>query len=129
MSNSINEQIEYANKLFAEKLSKGKQADDYDIAFLKLFGDMNSIVRSKAKDKGYGELFRILSLEHHLDEIICKAVRYKAKRNKEDIAKIAAWCWLIYIKLLEDDDNAKKWWKEQAEYPAGESTYYYSDRP
>ena len=33
---------------------------------------------------------------HALGEIVYKARRYSAKRNPEDLLKIAAWAWLAY---------------------------------
>ncbi len=35
--------------------------------------------------------------DHALGEIVYKAIRYKNKRNPEDLVKIAGWAWLVFM--------------------------------
>lgn len=59
--------------------------------------------------KGYGpmqpddsnQLYEFMqsffSDDHALGEIVYKAIRYKNKRNPEDLVKIAGWAWLVFM--------------------------------
>lgn len=70
----------------------------------------------KSVNKGYGpqapdaknplyEFMRtFFSDDHALGEIVYKAIRYKNKRNPEDLVKIAGWAWLVFMHH----------WKEEA---------------
>lgn len=63
-----------------------------------------AILEGTAKEKGYlaprgNILMDFMNKQfpdHALGEIIYKAVRYKNKKNPEDLVKIAAWACLIY---------------------------------
>jgi hypothetical protein len=62
------------------------------------------LLENKATEKGYlapvgNILMDFMNKEfpdHALGEIVYKAVRYKSKKNPEDLLKIAAWACLIY---------------------------------
>jgi hypothetical protein len=63
----------------------------------------------KSVNKGYGpmqpdspnQLYEFMqqffSDDHALGEIVYKAIRYKNKRNPEDLVKIAGWAWLVFM--------------------------------
>ena len=63
-----------------------------------------NLLDKKATEKGYLDkddniLMNFMNKafpDHALGEIVYKAVRYKAKKNPEDLAKIIAWAILIY---------------------------------
>jgi hypothetical protein len=63
----------------------------------------------KSVSKGYGPMQpddpnplydfmqTFFSDDHALGEIVYKAIRYKNKRNPEDLVKIAGWAWLVFM--------------------------------
>ena len=74
-----------------------------DRTFNKFMGGVNEVLSGKAQDKGYAEgpdgpnpLFEMTGDMHATGEIIYKAVRYRAKKNPEELLKIAAWAFLIW---------------------------------
>ena len=79
--------------------------------FMKLVSDK---VGDQAHDKGYrigdadtGEdLLKVTGDDHAIGEIIYKAVRFRAKKNQDDLVKIAAWAFLLWRKNkpLDGDD-------------------------
>ena len=66
-------------------------------------------VFQKSVSKGYGPMqpdehnplysfmLTFFSNDHALGEIIYKSIRYRNKRNPEDLIKIAAWAWLVWM--------------------------------
>lgn len=75
------------------------------------FCEVENLLESKASEKGYsdtGPVNNRLHLfmseffsDHALGEIVYKCVRYKQKKNPEDLAKIAAWSALIWLKEIK----------------------------
>jgi hypothetical protein len=71
------------------------------------FVEVEKLLEVQAKSKGYSDsgpknnpLMEFMGLhfpDHALGEIVYKAVRYKSKRNPEDLAKIAAWAALVWL--------------------------------
>lgn len=72
------------------------------------FCEVEKLLEGTAKSKGYSDsgpvnnpLMNFMSQffsDHALGEIVYKAVRFKSKRNPEDLAKIAAWAALIWLR-------------------------------
>lgn len=60
--------------------------------------------RPDAKNPLYEFMRSFFSDDHALGEIVYKAIRYKNKRNPEDLVKIAGWAWLVFMHH----------WKEEA---------------
>lgn len=69
----------------------------------------------KSERKGYGprtpdspnplyEFMRtFFSDDHALGEIVYKAIRFKNKRDPEDLVKIAGWAWLVFMHHWKDE--------------------------
>lgn len=76
--------------------------------FESFIGEIRQIF-GKSVSKGYGPMqpddpnplydfmLTFFSNDHALGEIIYKAIRYRNKRNPEDLIKIAAWAWLVWM--------------------------------
>lgn len=71
------------------------------------FVEVERLLESTAKDKGYSAngpknnpLMNFMDEffpDHALGEIVYKSVRFKSKKNPEDLAKIAAWAALLWL--------------------------------
>lgn len=76
--------------------------------FAQFVSEVRALLEPTASRKGYSatgvdgpnQLFEFVkafgSSHHALGEIVYKAVRYNAKRNPEELTKIAAWAWLAW---------------------------------
>lgn len=63
------------------------------------FDSVKAKLNGVAKEKGYNDnLEQLTGIEHHIGEIIYKAVRYRSKKDPDDLVKIAAWALLIFRK-------------------------------
>lgn len=79
-----------------------------DRTFDQFVAEVRGLLEPTASGKGYSatgvdgpnQLYEFVSSfagpHHALGEIVYKAKRYEAKRNPEDILKIAAWAFLVY---------------------------------
>jgi hypothetical protein len=77
-------------------------------SFASFVGEIQSLFE-KSVNKGYGpmqpdspnQLYEFMqaffSDDHALGEIVYKAIRYKNKRNPDDLVKIAGWAWLVFM--------------------------------
>jgi len=77
-------------------------------AFDSFVGEIKQLF-GKSVSKGYGPMQpddpnmlyafmqEFFSDDHALGEIVYKAIRYKNKRNPEDLVKIAGWAWLVFM--------------------------------
>jgi len=82
--------------------------DSGDRTFDQFVAHVRELLEPTASGKGYAttgvdghnQLYQFVQSfagpHHALGEITYKAVRYERKRNLEDVAKIAAWAFLIY---------------------------------
>lgn len=83
-------------------------ADSKSPSFESFVGEVKQLF-GKSVSKGYGPMQpddpnplydfmqTFFSDDHALGEIVYKAIRYKNKRNPEDLVKIAGWAWLVFM--------------------------------
>jgi hypothetical protein len=86
----------------------GSRPDANYPSFDSFVGEIKQLF-GKSVSKGYGpmkpddpnQLYDFMqtffSDDHALGEIVYKAIRYKNKRNPEDLVKIAGWAWLVFM--------------------------------
>jgi hypothetical protein len=64
----------------------------------------------QALHKGYrlrdlDDFMNLYFRDHALGEIVYKAIRYQRLKNQEDLVKIAAWAFLLYDRMIRNNEN------------------------
>jgi len=74
-----------------------------DRSFNNFVAEVREALSGKSRAKGYAEgpdgpnpLFEMTGADHAIGEIMYKAVRYRAKKDPEELLKIAAWAFLVW---------------------------------
>ena len=69
--------------------------------------EVRTLLGGTARDKGYGdEIRQIVGSDHAAGEAIYKILRWKHKRNPEDLRKAAAWAFLLWLDNHTDYGDA-----------------------
>lgn len=84
-------------------MNQNTSSDSNSRTFDKFIEEVRDALSGKSRDKGYAQgpdgpnpLFEMTGPEHACGEIMYKAIRYRRKRNEEDVVKAAAWAFLLW---------------------------------